>query len=28
LGDFIKVTSIDEISQNAEEGQVYLVESE
>lgn len=28
LGDYIKVTSVDEISQNAEEGQVYLVESE
>ena len=28
FGDYIKVTSIDEISQNAEEGQVYLVESE
>jgi len=28
LGDYIKVASVDEISQNAEEGQVYLVESE
>lgn len=28
LGDYIKVASVDEISQNAEDGQVYLVESE